>query len=182
LTLIPTIQYAGEGGARFGDALSYGGVVGFSHVIGPRLELGLGLGAYHNLAAVSIYPYPIVKFKLSERFHFTSPFIASPAGPAGGDFSYSLSEHWDIGVVAAYRSYRFRLDYSGPIPNGIGNYRSCPLFARLAYEPSAAFKAEFYAGVSLFNKIYIDDRNGKELYRTDQKVAPLIGLSISGTL
>jgi hypothetical protein len=182
LTLIPTIQYAGEGGARFGDALSYGGVVGLSRVIGPNLELGLGLGAYYNLAAVSVYPYPIVKFKLGKGFNFTSPFIASPAGPAGGDLSYSLNDHWDIGVGGAYRSYRFRLNYRGPIPNGIGNYRSCPLFARVAYTQSDAFKAEFYAGVSLFNKIYIDDRKGNEFYRSNQKVAPLIGLSISGTL
>jgi hypothetical protein len=70
--LIPTGQFSGEDGAKFGAALAYGGVVEVSHVFGPNLELGMGLAVYSNLATVSVYPYPIVETKISERFKFTN--------------------------------------------------------------------------------------------------------------
>jgi hypothetical protein len=178
--LIPIIQFSGENGARFGDALSYGGVVGVSHVFGPKLELGLGRAGFYNLAEVSIFPYPIVKINLTGKFRVSNPFQTSPAGPAGVEFSYLLDNHWDVGFGWAYRSPRFRLDYNGPIPNGIAQYRSFPVFVRLSYKLSPALRIDGYGGASLFNKIYIDDRRGNELYRTKQNVAPLIGLSFSG--
>ena len=181
LHLIPTGQFSGEDGARFGSSLSYGGVVAVSHVFGPNLELGMGLGVYSNLATISVYPYPIVEIKLGERFKFTNPFPAGPAGPAGGELAYSLNKHWAIGVGGAYRSPRFRLDSNGPLRNGIGEYRSIPIFARLTYEQSHALKIDVYGGVSLFNEIYIHKSNGDEIYRSQQDLAPLIGLSISGS-
>jgi hypothetical protein len=180
LLLIPMGQFSGGNGARFGDALSYGGVVGVSHVFGPKLELGLGIAGYYNLAEILIFPYPIVKFNFTGRFRISNPFQTSPAGPAGVEFSYLLNNHWDVGLGWAYRSPRFRLDYNGPIPNGIGQYRSFPVFVRLSYQLSPALRIDGYGGASLFNKIYIDDRRGNELYRTKQNVAPLIGLSFSG--
>lgn len=181
LHLIPTGQFSGEDGARFGSSLSYGGVVAVSHVFGPKLELGMGIGVYSNLATISVYPYPIVEIKLSDRIKFTNPFPAGPAGPAGGELSYSLNKHWAIGVGGAYRSPRFRLDNNGPLRGGIGEYRSIPIFARLSYKHSQAFKIDLYGGVSLFNEIYINDSNGDEIYRSQQDVAPLFGMSISGS-
>jgi Domain of unknown function (DUF6268) len=180
LLLIPMAQFSGENGARFGDALAYGGVVGISYVFGPKLELGLGIAGYYDLAEVLIFPYPIVKIKLSDRFRVSNPFQTSPAGPAGVEVSYVLNDHWDVGFGWAYRSPRFRLDYNGPIPNGIGEYRSFPVFARLSYKLSPALRIDGYGGASFLNKIYINDRRGNELYRTKQNVAPLIGLAVSG--
>jgi hypothetical protein len=179
--VVPTGQFSGESTARFGDALVYGGAIGVSHVFTPNIELGLGLAAYYNLAQVSFFPYPIVKIKISERFVITNPFGASPAGPGGGVLNYKLTEHWSVGLGGAYRSYRFRLDHNGPIPGGIGQYRSCPVFATVAYQQSPGLRVELYAGATLFNKIYIDDHGGDELFRTKQNAAPLLGLSASGT-
>jgi len=180
LLLIPMAQFSGENGARFGDALSYGGVVGISYVFGPKLELGLGIAGYYDLAEVLIFPYPIVKIKISDKFRVSNPFQTSPAGPAGVEISYVVNDHWDVGFGWAYRSPRFRLDYNGPIPNGIGEYRTFPVFVRLSYKLNPNIRIDGYGGASLFNKIYIDDRRGNELYRTKQNVAPLIGLSVSG--
>jgi len=179
--LIPTVQFSGEDGAPFGDSLSYGGVVGVSHVFGPKVELGIGIGVYYNLAQVTVYPYPIFIIELDSRIRLTNPFPAGPAGPAGAVLSYLFNKHWSVGVGGAYSSPRFRLTQNGPIPKGIGEYQSVPIFAQLTYEHSPAFKVDAYGGVSLFNQITIDDRDGEQLYRSQQDVAPLMGLRISGT-
>ncbi len=180
LMLIPIGQFSGEDGASFGDALSYGGAVGASYVFGPKLELGLGLAGFYDLAEVRFFPYPILRIKLSDRIRVTNPFRTSPAGPAGVEISYVLNDRWGVGFGWAYRSPRFRLEKNGPIPNGIGEYRNFPIFLRLSYKLSPALRIDGYSGVSLFNKIYINDNKGNELFRTKQNVAPLIGMAISG--
>jgi hypothetical protein len=178
--LVPTGQFSGESTARFGDALVYGGAIGISHVFTPKIEVGLGIAAYYNLAEVSVFPYPIVKINISDRIQITNPFGASPAGPGGGVLNYKFTENWYVGIGVAYRSYRFRLDPNGPIPGGIGQYRSCPVFATVAYQQSPALRIELYAGATLFNKISINDHSGDELFRTKQNAAPMLGMSASG--
>jgi hypothetical protein len=180
IMLIPIGQFTGEDGARFGDALAYGGVAGISYVFGPKLELGLGLAGFYNLAEATIFPYPILRVKISDRIRVSNPFRTSPAGPAGVEISYILNDRWEAGCGWAYRSPRFRLEYNGPIPNGIGEYRNVPIFLRLSYKLLPTVRIDGYGGASFFNKIYINDREGNELYRTKQNVAPLIGASISG--
>jgi hypothetical protein len=176
----PALQFSGATGAQFGESLTFGSIVAVSHVFSPNLELGMGLGVYYNLASISVFPYPILKLKLSERLHFSNPFCAGPAGPAGGELAYSLNEHWDIGVGAAYRDYRFRLAQDGPIRNGIGEYINVPVYARVSYQNGTALKIEGYAGASVFTKVYVDDRRGNYLFYANQNPAPLIGLSLSG--
>lgn len=182
ITLVPAVEYAGEPGAPFGDSLVYGSVVAFSYKFTNDIELGMGVGVYYNLETISVYPYPVIKYKLGEKAQFATSFPAGPAGPAGGEIGFNLNKHWTIGVGAAYRSPRFRLDKHGPIPSGVGEYQSIPIFAHVSYEQSPALKIEFYGGVSIFNEIYVNDKDGDELYRSQQHVAPLLGVMISGTL
>jgi hypothetical protein len=178
--VIPSAQFSGEFGARFGDALVYGGAGAVTYAFGPKVALGIGIAAYYNLKEVRVFPFPVIKLKLNDRFRFANPFRTGPAGPAGLELSYQLSPRWEVGIGGAYRSYRFRLDYNGPIPNGIGEYNSIPVFVRLGYQAHPALKVDFYAGASFLNKLYVDDRDGDELYRTKHDVAPLLGLSVSG--
>jgi hypothetical protein len=182
LNLVPAGQFSGEMGANFGESLAYGSVMAVSYVFGPQLELGGGVGVYYNLETVTVYPYIILKYHLSDRVAVSTPFPGGPAGPAGFEISYNLNDHWGIGVGGAYRAPRFRLERNGPLPNGVGEHRSIPIFARLSYVHSKAFKIDFYGGASFFNEVKIDNSEGDEIYRTQQYVSPLLALMISGTL
>jgi len=178
LLLVPSAQFSGELGAKFGDALAYGGVVSASYAFRPNLNLGVGVGAYSNLEKVSVFPYLVVNWQITDRWRLTNPFRTSPAGPAGLELSYNLNRNWEIGVGGAYRSYRFRLDQNGSIPNGIGESRRVPIFARLSYNLSPAFGADLYGGAAIINKLWLDAPNGNELYSTKYAVAPLVGLTL----
>jgi hypothetical protein len=180
LVIVPTVQFSGEFGARVDQAMVYGGAVGVSYAFGPKVTLGLGVAGYANLEEARVFPFPIVKLKLSDRIRLTNPFRTSPVGPAGLELSYVLTKKWEVGLGGAYRSYRFRLDYTGPIPNGIGEYNTVPVFVRLSYKPFPVVGIDVYAGVSFLNKLYVEDRDGNELYRTKHDVAPLLGATLSG--
>jgi len=178
--VIPTGQFAGEFDARFGDSLVYGGGVAVRYTFGPRFRLGVGVAGYYYLEQARVFPFLVINLKLSDRIRITNPFRLGPAGPAGIILSYQLNPKWDIGVGGAYRSYRFRLDYNGPIPNGIGQYNSFPLFVRLGYTFTPNCTLGLYGGLSIYNHLRVEDRDGDELYDSGQNVSPLIGASISG--
>lgn len=180
LLVIPTFQLAGEFGARWGDALVYGGAIAVTYAFSPDAVFGLGLAGYANIEEVRVFPFPVVNWQITERLRLTNPFRTSPAGPAGLELSYALTEEWTVGVGAAYRSNRFRLDASGPIPNGIGEYVSIPTFVRLSYKPVPAFGIDFYSGISFLNKIYVNAPDGDNLYTTKHSAAPLLGVGLSG--
>jgi hypothetical protein len=180
LLVIPTFQLAGEFGARWGDALAYGGAIAVTYAFRPDAVFGFGLAGYANIEEARVFPFPLVNWQITNRLRLTNPFRTSPAGPAGLELSYALTKQWTVGVGGAYRSDRFRLDASGPIPNGIGEYKSIPTFVRLSYKPVPAFGIDFYSGISFLNKIYVNAPDGDNLYTTKHSAAPLLGVGLSG--
>ncbi len=181
LIVTPTVQYSGEFGADFGDSLVYGGTVAVTYAFRPDAVFGLGVAGYANLNEAMVFPFPLIKWQITPKLRLTNPFRTSPSGPAGLELSYAFAEHWTVGIGGAYRSQRFRLDANGPLPNSIGEYKSIPAFVRLSYKPLPFVGLDLYSGVSFWNKLYIDDPIGDNLYKTRHDVAPLLGLSLSGT-
>jgi hypothetical protein len=181
LIITPTAQFSGEFGANFGDSLVYGGAVALTYAFRPDAVFGLGVAGYANLEEASLFPFPVIRWQITPKLRLTNPFRTSPAGPAGLELSYAFADHWTVGVGGAYRSQRFRLDANGPLPDGIGEYKSIPAFVRFSYKPAPFFGIDVYSGVSFLNKLYIDDANGNNLYKTKQDITPLLGLSVSGT-
>ena len=78
-----------------------------------------------------------------------------------------------------YLSKRFRLSQTNVIANGIGEYDTIPLFARLSYRILPVVDVNLYGGASLYNYILVDDHRGGRLFHTHQNVAPFIGIGLS---
>jgi hypothetical protein len=181
LLITPTVQFSGEFGARWGDAMVYGGAIALTYAFRPDAVFGLGVAGYADIEEAKVFPFAVVKWQITDRLRLTNPFRTSPAGPAGLELSYAVTKQWTVGIGGAYRSHRFRLDSNGPIPNGIGEYKNIPTFVRLSYKPVPAFGIDLYSGVSFLNKLYVDAPDGDNLYKTTHNVAPLVGVGLSGS-
>ena len=177
LFVSPSVQWAGESRAKWDDALSYGAVAGISYKIRSDTLIGLGVGVYSNIEKTTVFPYITVNWQMTERLRLINPFRTSPAGPAGLELAYAIDKYWETGLGAAYRSYRFRLEEDGPIPNGIGEYKTVPVFTRVSYKFTPQIRIDVYGGATFVNKIYIEDQDGHELFSTKTDIAPLIGLT-----
>ena len=180
LLITPSAQFSGEIGADWGEAMIYGGNLALLNTRNKKLIFGLGLAGYAHLEEVRIFPFPLIKWQITERLRLSNPFRSGPAGPAGLELSYSWKKAWEIGVGSAYRSYRFRLDARGPVPHGLGEHKTVPVFVRLSYKPSPFLGLDLYGGATFLNKLYLDAPDGDNLYRTKHSVAPLVGAAISG--
>jgi hypothetical protein len=178
-TFSPTVEYSGESGASVSDSVEYGALVSAARRFHTGLTLGLGVGVYDRIEETRAFPFLIVDWRISDRLRLTNPLITGPAGPAGLEISYTLGSGWEAGIAAAYRSFRFRLDENGAIPNGIGENQNVPLVGRIGRKISDTLSFNFFVGATLAGNLRAEDQNGNRLYDVDRDPAALIGLSLA---
>jgi len=178
--LIPSIELAGATGAEAGESLSYGTALMAAYALRPNLTIGLGAGVFERLDQTEGYFFPVVDWQINDQLQLTNPFEAGPVGPAGLELAYKPDDHWEMGVGGAYRSYRFRLDDSSTVADGIGQVDFWAPFARVGRRISKHLLLELNGGAALDGKIIIEDRNARHIGETDYETAPFVGLTLQG--
>ncbi|KAA6186340.1 hypothetical protein F2Q65_05975 [Thiohalocapsa marina] len=180
LSLTPSIESAGESGARFSDSLEYGASLAVARSMRPDLTLGLGVGIYERIEETSAFPFIMVDWRITDRLRLSNPAATSPSGPAGLQISYALDSGFELALGAAYRSDRFRLDRNGTFAAGVGEHRSIPVLASIGRRFSPGLGLRLYAGAALNGELRVEDEGGRRLYSEDQDPAALVGLEIGG--
>jgi len=175
----PSLDFSGESGADFNEALRYGAVVSATHRFNPAFSLGAGIGIFHGLEETNVFPYLAVHLKINEKWVLTNPFSAGPIGPAGLELTYFPSDFWEIGGGGAYRSSRFRLDNHGIAPGGIGQSSGLPAWLRITRKFSRHLKLDLYGGVLLDGELRIEDRDGRKLGSDDFDPAAFMAVNFS---
>lgn len=178
--LIPSVEIAGATGAEAGESLSYGTALMAAYAITPDLTLGLGAGVFERLGQTEGYVFPVVAWHISDQLELTNPFEAGPVGPAGLELVYRPDEKWEMGLGGAYRSYRFRLDDSSTVADGIGQVDFWAPFARVGRRISKHLLLELNGGATFDGKIIIEDRNARHIGGTGYETAPFFGLTLQG--
>jgi len=151
-----------------------------AYAIKPNLTLGLGAGVFERLGQTEGYLFPVVDWQISEKLQLTNPFEAGPVGPAGLELTYHPSENWEMGIGGAYRSYRFRLDDSSTVADGIGQVDFWAPFGRIGRRLNKHLQLELTGGATLDGKIIIEDHNARHIGETDYETAPFFGLTLQG--
>jgi Domain of unknown function (DUF6268) len=182
--LVPILQVAGEHGADLSRSLIYGGAGAAVYSFGQDRTIGLGVGALNNLEQASVFPFIMVNWKFNEWLRLSTPYRAGPSGPGGVELTYfpiKGNKDLRIGLGATYLSKRFRLSENSrnSLSNGIGEYDTIPVFARVSYRILPVVDVNLYGGASLYNYILVDDPHGGRLFHSHQNVAPFIGIGLS---
>jgi len=179
LLVAPSIGFAAEEGADFGDALVYGAVVSATKTIGPDLSIGLGAGVFRQIERWRVFPFLSIAWRINDRWRLSNPLRVGPAGPAGLEMSYSIDGNWEAGAGGAYRSYRFRLDEDENVPDGIGEYRGIPLFARLSRSWREGWRVNLYAGAVLGGRLALENSRGDGIASASFDPSPLAALFVT---
>ena len=178
--IIPSIEFSGATGAEASESLSYGAVLSASYAVRPNLMLGLGFGIFERLEASDVFPFVVIDWKINKQLRLTNPFRAGPVGPAGLELVYSPNGNWEMGVGGAYRSYRFRLDDSTAVADGIGEVDFWAPFLRVGWRLGEHYRVNINGGALVGGSITIEDENGNALGDTDYDTAPFLGVTIKG--
>jgi hypothetical protein len=176
----PQAQWYGEAGVdSWQDAFEYGAVFGASFRVSPSLTLGAGAGLYSRIEETKGFPYLVVDWRITEDLRLSNPFRTSPAGPAGLELSWRVTDRWEVAAGGAYRSFRFRLDNGGVAPNGIGELNQTTGYVRISRRMGGNFRLDAYGGAAFNGQMKIFDSNGNGLGSDDFKTAPMAALSLT---
>ena len=176
----PAVEISGESGAEIDESLTYGGVLSLAHPFSRDLYLGLGFGIFDRLEETEFFPFILVNWKINERLQLSNPFRAGPAGPAGLELVYTPAEKWELGVGGAYRSYRFRLDNTSAVPNGIGENEFWAGFLRVQRKLADGITLDLSGGAFFNGELTIENSKGEKIGTDAYDSAPFVALTIAG--
>jgi hypothetical protein len=180
LGFVPSVDWFRENGAKSGDSLVWGAIVSGTKRFADGNRIGLGVGVYDRIDKTQAVPFLLVDWRLGARWRIVNPLPAGPTGPAGLELDYTIGGGWDLGVGVAYRSTRFRLSETGPVPNGVGVQNGFPIFLRATYAMRDQTALHLFAGVVTGGNLRVDDSNGNRLRDVDYDPAPFVGATFVG--
>ena len=180
LMIIPSVEFSGASGAETKEALSYGAVISAMRAVGPNLKIGIGAGVFDRLDEWEAFPFLALDWKIDDRFKISNPFRAGIAGPAGLELVYTPTDRLELGLGGAFRSYRFRLDDSSTVPDGIGEIEFWAAFLRIGWRLGESYRLDINGGACIDGKISIDDEDGNDLGETGTDTAPFVGMTFKG--
>jgi len=178
--LIPSIGFASASGAEISESLSYGAVLSGAYVFSRHLMLGIGAGIFERLDQFEMFPYVVINWQINEQFRLTNPFPAGPVGPAGVELVYAPVSSLEVGIGGAYRSYRFRLDDSSMVADGIADMTFWAPFLRVGWKLDEDYRFDVNTGLLMDGSLTIEDADGHELGETDFDAAPFVGVTLKG--
>jgi hypothetical protein len=179
LGVTPSFDWFRENGADSGESFTWGATVSATKRFADGNRLGLGVGVFDRIEKTTVFPFLVVDVRLTDRWRLINPLPAGPTGPAGLELDYRFDSGWNLGLGAAWRSTRFRLSESGPVPNGVGEERGIPVFFRATRSLGERTALNLYAGVVAGGQLTVEDPSGNELRKVDFDPAPLLGATFS---
>jgi hypothetical protein len=156
----------------------YGSMIAASYRASRNFMIGLGAGVYYRLEETRVFPSLFISWKITDRLHLGNSYRLGPTGPAGLELTYILDKNWQLGVGGGYRSRRFRLDKNGPIPDGIGEDDSWPVYVRLSRKLWRTVNIDLFAGAAFGGKLRLEDSGGNEINSLSYNTTPLVGLNL----
>jgi hypothetical protein len=171
-----------ETGADWGDSFSGGGLAGVDFRPSKTFYVSFGVAAISQIEDdARVTPMVSLNWLPSERWAVRLGAVpASGGAAAAGEVAYRVAEPVELGLGLLYNQRRFRLDDSGPAPDGVGEDNNLPLRLRLGWDITPRIALHFLGGVALGGEVRLEDRNGNRINKQDYDPAPYIGLRFVG--
>jgi len=167
-----------ESGADFSDSLTGGGTFGADCRASDTLFLSVGAAVVSQIEDdARITPIVAMNWNANDRWTVRLGSIPVSGGVgAGAEGEYKLNESWRLGLGLVVNERRFRLDDSGPVPNGVGEETTIPIRARLGWRVNDKTSLHFIVGVASGGKLRVEDQNGTLLAKQDYDPAPYLAV------
>ncbi len=176
---IPSLRYNAESGASLNDGRNGGLIAGAAYKVSDTLSIGPGLGIFSEIEdSTSLFPILVIDWKITDTLSLeTGGGFAASRGP-GLQLKWHYSPHWQFALGGRYEKTRFRLDDSGPAPDGVGQDKAFPLFALAEFAVSSDITLSLLGGVELGATLRLEDESGDLISKSDLSTAPFFGATL----
>jgi hypothetical protein len=174
--------FSPESGANWGDSFSGGGMAAVDFAARKNLFVSLGAAVLSQIEDdARVVPTVILNWKPYDQWAVRVGAVpASGGAAAAGEVAYRITEPIELALGLVYNQRRFRLDGSGPVPNGVGEDNTMPLRLRLGWDITPQIALHLLAGAAFAGELRIDNSRGNELNKQNYDPAPYLGLRFVG--
>ncbi|HOB52095.1 MAG TPA: hypothetical protein PK176_03535 [Acidobacteriota bacterium] len=175
--IIPTLRTTAESGDDFGNAITGGGLAGFSYRFGDRLTLGPGIGVITQLEDdPSVFPVLFVNWRITESLNMeTGGGLGATRGP-GLVLNWDPTGKWRVFVGGRYEKSDFRLRGDGVETAGIGSNREFPLYGGVLWRIRPGLQVNLIGGVELGGQLSLADSGGSTREKGDYQKTGFFGV------
>lgn len=176
----PQVRWDYETGADKSDSNTYGVFAGVAWELSDSLTIGPAFGAYSQLeeSGANIFPALLVDWDINDRWNLNTGAGLGATGGPGLTLGYGFSDTSRFALSVRSESVRFRLDDTGPAPNGVGEDESIPVVVSYQYEPNPGTLFSVFVGAEFNGELTLDDSSGNQISRQSYDTAPLVGLAM----
>lgn len=178
--LVPTIRATGEQGSSLSDSVTGGGFTGAAYRFSDKLIIGPGIGVISQIEeSATVFPILIIDWKITDTLSLeTGSGLGATLGP-GLVLNYQVTPSWRLSLGGRYEKLRFRLDEDGPVPDGIGEDRSFPLFIGCTYNFSRQNSISLIGGIETGGDLRLEDKDGNLIKEESYDTGGFLGLTFN---
>lgn len=172
----PVVTQAAEEHADWGEALSYGALIGSVYRPSKELSVGLSLVAMKRIEeGVGITPIPMVNWRFARRWQlYTGITEVGARRGIGGYVGWSFAKNWEAAVGVQFERRRFRLDAA----DAIGEDKAAPVYARISWEIIRGLTLDATAGAAFAGRVKINDSKDHFKAGSEYDPAPVVGVRL----
>lgn len=164
------IGLAFENGADIGQSFTAGGLLAARYRFSDSFALTLG-GAVRTRLEDSVQFVPVI----GVQWQITPEVRLSTRG-LGVELKAKVAESWSVLVFGLYETREFRLDDTGPLPNGAGRDTRLPIGVGIIYSPTKNIDVRLEGGAIVWQEYLFENSAGVRVGRQQSKISPMIGL------
>jgi len=176
---IPALRFNAESGASLSDGSNGGLLAGAAYTFSDTLSIGPGFGVFSEIEdSPSFFPVLLIDWSITDTLSLeTGGGFAASRGP-GLQLKWQYSRRWQFALGGRYEKTRFRLDGSGPAPDGVGQDKAFPLFALAEFALSSDATLSLIGGAELGAELRLEDKSGDRISGSDLSTAPFFGATL----
>lgn len=174
--------FSPETGADWGDSFTGGGTVGAEYRHSDTLFASIGVAVISQIEDdAQVTPMVGVNWRPDPKWTLRLGAVPATGGTAAaGEVAYQIADPIELGLGLLYHQRRFRLDDSGPAPEGVGADNSLPIRLRLGWSITDYLALHALGGVVVGGEVELEDRQGNGLRKEDYDPAAYVGIRLLG--
>ena len=173
---VPAVNWRAESGGDLSEATTAGATLGAAWRFSDDLRLGAGLGAFSEIEDdATFFPILLIDWQVTENFSVETGRGAGATRGPGLTVNWTGLDRWRFTLGARYETWRFRLDDSGPAPDGVGEEKAIPVYLQATYDVIPPVRLGVVAGLDVGGSLQLEDEDGRELEDEDYDPTPFLG-------
>jgi hypothetical protein len=174
--LVAAVQSRWESGADMSDGVTGNMLAAVSYRVSDSFSIGPGFGINSQLDdSAQIFPYLLFDWQITDNLTLASRGATRAVDGPQVALSWQASPKFSLTFGAGYEDLRFRMDDSGPAPDGVAEESGWPLYLSASWGGRGGLEVFGFAGYKVSGSLQFQDKDGVSVATANYDPTPFLG-------